>query len=349
MPALSFVLPGDPETRTGGYLYDRRIVEGLRERGWTVDVVRLGDGFPFPTEAEAAEAAAVLESLPGGRPVVVDGLAGGVLPEPLRRLSARAPVVALVHHPLAEETGLDAAARQALAASEKAGLAHARRVVATGPATAARLVRAYGVPESRLGLVTPGTDAAPPAPGNGDPPTLLTVATLTPRKGHAVLVAALARIADRRWRAEFAGGERDPACAADIRRSIVEAGLSDRVALTGELSSEALEAAYARADLFVLPSLLEGFGMVLTEALARGLPIVSTTAPAIPDTVPAAAAVLVAPGDPDALAEALAGLLDDPGRRAALRADALRERERLAGWADQAALFEKEVLEALGT
>lgn len=347
VPRLTFVLPGDPETRTGGYHYDRRIIDGLRARGWDVAILRLGDGFPFPTGTEAARAAERLEALPSGQPVVVDGLAGGVLPVPLRRLSARAPVVALVHHPLAEETGLDAAARQALAASEKAGLAYARRVVATGPATAARLVRDYAVPEARLGVVIPGTDPAPPATGSGDPPLLLTVAALSPRKGHAVLVEALRRVADRAWRADFVGSTtRDPACGDAVRRAIVKAGLETRIDLVGELSADALSECYARADLFVLPSLLEGFGMVLTEALARGLPIVATTAPAIPDTVPPDAGLLVAPDDPAALAGALARVLDDPALAGRLRSAAREARRHLADWTDQVARFEAELEKA---
>jgi glycosyltransferase involved in cell wall biosynthesis len=343
-PHLDFVLPGDPDTRTGGYLYDRRIVSGLCARGWTVDVISLGDGFPFPTEAQRAAAEATLDRLTGTGPVVVDGLAGGVLPEAMARLAARRPLIALVHHPLAEETGLDPATRDRMAASERAGLAHAARVVATGPATAARLTRDYGVSPDRLGVVVPGTDIGPIAPGTGDPPVLLCVAGLSPRKGHIVLIHALAAIADRPWRLVLVGSTtRDPACAAAVRAAIAEAGLGDRVELAGELDADGLAARYAQADLFVLPSLLEGFGMVLTEAVAHGLPIVATTAPAIPDTVPPGSGLLVPPGDAAALAEALAAVLDRPARRAALRKAAIAARDRLAGWDDQAARFEAEL------
>lgn len=348
MSTLHFVLPGDPETRTGGYLYDRRILAGLADHGWTIDLVRLGDGFPFPTEAEAADAARLLDALPPGHPVIVDGLAGGVLPDAMRRLSARHPLVALVHHPLAEETGLDPAARDALALSERAGLAHAARVIATGPATARRLVADYAVPEDRIGIVIPGTDIGPIARGSGDRPALLCVGSLTPRKGQAVLVRAVARIADRPWHLVLIGSpDRDPTYAGEVRQAVTTKGLGDRVDLAGELDADAVARHFATADIFVLPSFLEGFGMVLTEAIAHGLPIVATTAPAIPDTVPEGAGLLVPPGDEAALAAALSSLIDDPNRLDRLRDAAIRARESLAGWDDQAALFDAELRKAI--
>ncbi|MEQ8967232.1 MAG: glycosyltransferase family 4 protein [Azospirillaceae bacterium] len=340
-------LPGDPETRTGGYLYDRRIRQGLEAAGWRVDLARLGDGFPAAGAAVRESATARLAALPEGVPVIVDGLAGGVLPEGVVAAAARGPVVYLCHHALADETGVAPADRDRLVDSERRALKAAHRIVVTAPATRRRLETAFGVPAGRIAVIEPGTDPAPIAPGTGDPPVLLCVASLTPRKGHAILIEALSGLADRPWRLVLVGGDHhDPACAADIGDRIARAGLGDRITLTGELSGEALDKRYAEADLFVLPSYLEGYGMVLAEALARGLPIVSTKAGAIPDTVPADAGVLVEPGDAEALRAALAPLIEDPRARARLAAGARSARGRLPDWPAQARRF-AELLHAL--
>jgi glycosyltransferase involved in cell wall biosynthesis len=194
-------------------------------------------------------------------------------------------------------------------------------------------------------VVEPGTAPAALAAGSAgraadEPLALLCVATLTPRKGHAVLLEALAALRDRRWTLHCVGSTvRDAATTSALRALIAEHGLASRVYLHGELSADALEAMYARADVFVLASWYEGYGMALAEALAHGLPVVSTTGGAIAATVPADAGVLVPPGDAAALRTALARLLDDAGWRAALAAGARAARERLADWPTAVARF----------
>jgi len=162
---LYVVIPGDLETRTGGYGYDRRIIAGLRERGWSVSVLRLDDSFPFPTAAARTQAADVLARIPSGSTVLVDGLALGALPVEIEHESDRLRIVGLVHHPLAEETGLDPARASALEASERRALTFVRSVVVTSRATSARLAD-YGVSPDRLTVVEPGTDPAPLARGS---------------------------------------------------------------------------------------------------------------------------------------------------------------------------------------
>jgi glycosyltransferase involved in cell wall biosynthesis len=337
---LHFLVPGDPATATGGYIYDRRIAEGLRAVGWTVEVQTPGDGFPAPDEAARAEAAAVVEALPDGALVLADGLAFGVLPELAERHAQRLRWVALVHHPLALETGLGTAQAQALFESERRALAVARRVVVTSAATA-RSLAGYAVPLGRIAVVEPGTEPAPLAGGSGgEALALLCVATLTPRKGHAVLLDALAGLRERPWVLHCAGStERDAPTAAALQQAVIHHGLSGRVLWHGELDEAGLNALYARADLFVLASHHEGYGMALAEALARGLPVVSTTAGAIADTVPADAGVLVPPGDVPALRAALRRVMDEPAWRAALAAGARAARQRLPSWPMAAARF----------
>lgn len=348
--ACVFLVPGDWNSRTGGYLYDRRIVAELRARGWQVEVLSPGDGYPFPDADDLARAAEVVGALPDGTCVVADGLGFGALPDLAERHARRLCWVALVHHPLALETGLTPAQQRQLADSERRALACARGVVVTSPSTA-RALAADGVPAARTCVVEPGTEPAARAIGGGAGAgalSLLCVATVTPRKGHAVLVQALAGLRDRPWVLHCAGSRsRDPAEAARVDALAAQSGLGERIRWYGEVEAPQFEALYAQADLFVLPSLHEGYGMALAEALAHGLPVVSTTAGAIVDTVPAEAGVLVAPNDVHALREALRRVMDEPPWRAALAAGAWRAASRLPSWADAGLRFERALLQAM--
>jgi len=347
-PACVFLVPGDPASPTGGYVYDRRIIEGLRARGWSVALHSPGDGYPAPDAVALAEAERVVGALPDGALVVADGLAFGVLPELVHRHAQRLRWIALVHHPLALETGLAPEVRDALRRSEREALASARGVIVTGPSTA-RALADYGVPAERIAVVEPGTEPAPLAMGSGGGALqLLCVGTVSARKGQRELIEALAPLADRRWTLHCAGSpDRDPPALAALQAAIARHGLEARVRLHGALDASQLGVLYAQADLFVLPSFHEGYGMALAEALARGLPILSTTAGAIPDTVPPDAGVLVPAGDVPALHAALRQLLDEPARRASLAQGARRAREHLPDWLAAVARFAS-ALERMG-
>lgn len=331
---IHLILPGSLDRPTGGTLYDKRVVAGLRARGAEVTVHELPESFPLPEPADLRAADDVLSALPDGALAVVDGLAFGALPEVASKHAGRLRLVALVHHPLALETGLEPTAAEVLRAEETIALKAARRVIVTSPATRESLVRDYQVPPDACVVVPPGTDRAEMAHGSsGGALALLSVGSLIPRKGHDVLIEALAPLAGRPWHLTIAGpDDHRPATAQALRDLIAARGLDDRVRLAGALPPEDLSAAYAAADAFVLASHYEGYGMVLTEALARGLPIVSTTGGAIPGTVPRDAALLVPPGDAVALGEALARLMDEPETRRALRHGALAARDTLPDW-----------------
>ncbi|MGE0804477.1 MAG: glycosyltransferase family 4 protein [Burkholderiaceae bacterium] len=342
---IEFLVPGDPETLTGGYLYDRRIVDGLRAQGRDVRVHRLPDAFPAVDASASRASAAAFDALPDGCIAVVDGLAFGALPELAARHAARLRWVALVHHPLALETGLGPEQAQRLADSERRALASARRVIATSAATARLLAADYAVPADRIDVVEPGTDAAPLARAGRLAPgertlRLLCVATLTPRKGHRDLFEALAPLRGRDWRLHCIGSAtRDAATAAALHARLRQLHLTDRVVLTGELSAARLAEHYRGADVFVLASLFEGYGMAFAEALAHGLPIVGTRAGAAAETVPRDAGLMVAPGDVAALSAALARVLDDAVVRAGLADAARAHRARLPDWPASAAAF----------
>ena len=331
--ALDFLLPGDPQTRTGGYIYDHRIMQGLAALGWRVTVHSLDSSFPSPSLFALEDARSTLEKIPIGGIVVIDGLALGGMPDLLADQAGRLRLVALIHHPLACEKGLAPERRRALEHSEERALAAVDKVIVTSGWTMERLA-GDGVPAERVHVVMPGTDPAPLAHGSGGSSlNLLCVATLTPRKGHAVLFDALSQLRDWSWHLYCVGSlQRDITTATELRAQIERLGLTGRVTLTGEVTEDALANHYASADLFVLASYLEGYGMALAEALSRGLPLVSTSAGAIPDTVTADSAILVPEGDSGALANALAKTMDDPRVLRALASGARIGRDNLPSW-----------------
>ncbi len=335
MKSLVLVVPGRLETLTGGYGYDRRIVAGLTARGWSVSIRQLDDSFPRPTALAREEAARVLASIPDDATVLVDGLALGALPEEAAHEAARLRLVALVHHPLAGETGIDASLAIELEASERRALAAVRQVIVTSHATAGALA-GYGVDRHRIAVVEPGTDRAPLARGSrNEVVSLLCVAALIPRKGHDVLFRALASIPSRRWRLTCVGSfDRDAATAERLRALLGAEDLEDRVELVGEMDAVRLAPYYDAADVFVLPTHYEGYGMAVAEALACGLPVVGTATGAIPELVGDEAGIVVPPGDVNALARALTQVLDDmpTGTRERLAEGARRVRERLPTW-----------------
>ncbi len=269
------------------------------------------------------------------------------MPDLVQSEAERLRLVALIHHPLAAETGLSRKAAESFRQAETQALAAVRRVIVTSRYTARSLAQ-YGVSHQRIGTVEPGTDPAPLARGSESRRlALLCVATLTPRKGHAVLFDALALLRDQDWHLT---------CIGSLRRSVATfktlchqldcLGLSNRVELLGEVDAATLEACYQQADLFVLASFYEGYGMVLAEALAHGLPIVSTLTSAIPETVPTGACLLVPPGDPVALANALRQIFDDAALRSRLKSGARTARKKLRTWDRACVAFHNELEKA---
>ena len=331
MHDVVFAIPGDLDARTGGYLYDKRLTEELRSAGHSVEVLNLGSSFPHPTPADLTDACQRLAAVSASRIILADGLAFGALPGDVVS-QLRAPVCALVHHPLALETGVPPTRAQELLATEKANLAHARQVVVTSPATAKTLSADFGVPAAKITVALPGTDV--PARRRADPatPHILSVGSLTQRKGHDVLLEALCQVKDLEWRATIVGGAHDPLVAAALPELRNNLGLDCRVSFAGELDRADLDDQYLSATIFALATRYEGYGMVFAEALANHLPIVSCATGAVPETVPPEASMLVAPDDPTAFASALRAILTDRQMLARLTAGAAAAASNLPSW-----------------
>jgi glycosyltransferase involved in cell wall biosynthesis len=338
VPNCAFVIPGDLTLATGGYAYDRRVLAGLIAHGVTVSHVPLPGSYPSPTAADIAASAAVLAGLPADTTLLIDGLAYGAFPASLlARIKQR--IVALVHHPLGLETGVPPARAAELIQLETAALAHADHVVVTSPLTKRILVADFAVPAVRITVAEPGTVPAERARGSGDGRMqLLAVGSIVPRKGYSVLVKALSGLAGD-WRLAIAGSPRDAEEVARVERCILSEGLHNRIEFVGAVDDDALDALYARADLFVMPSLFEGYGMVLAEAMARGLPIVCTTGGAAAETVPDDAALKVPPGDYAALRKAIFRAITEPDLRQRLADASWAAGQRLPRWADTARII----------
>ena len=315
---MIFVRPDDA-IPSGGNVYDRRVIDGLRETGWEVTEIAIAGSWPRPSAAESAALGRELAAATDGSLVVLDGLVACGVPDVVVPHAHRLRLVVLVHLPLGDEGGPDLDAR------ERTVLHAARAVVTTSPAAAERVRRHHGL--AQVHVVIPGTDAAEPAPGTDGVSRLVCVASVTPRKGQDLLVEALTAVADRRWTLDCVGPlERDPSYVGRVRELIAAHGLGARVRLLG--SRTAIDAVYAEADLVVLPSRAETYGMVVTEALARGIPVLASATPdALGD-----AGLSFPPGDLAALTAALRAWFDDPALRENLHRSAHRRRGALTPW-----------------
>nr|WP_318205945.1 glycosyltransferase family 4 protein [Streptomyces sp. SCL15-4] len=336
-----FVLPGgvdDPAAPSGGNVYDRRICLDLPGFGWQVTRHPVPGGRPRPDRPARDRLARTLRDLPDDSVVLLDGLVACGVPEIVVPEAGRLRLAVLVHLPLGDETGLDRAVAAGLDIRERAVLRAAGAVIATSGWAGRRLVSHHGLAPDRVHVAAPGADIAPLAPGTDGVSRLLCVAAVTPRKGQHRLVEALAAVRDLPWTCECVGGlGHDPAYVARVEESIARHGLTGRLRLTGPRSGAALDASYAAADLMVLASRAETYGMAVTEALARGVPVLATDVGGLPEAVGRAPdgrvpGILVPPEDPGALAAALRRWSGDPDVRRRLRAAARGRRTALTGW-----------------
>lgn len=307
--AYYFVLPGPPGTLTGGFVYDRSMLYTLRAKGRLACCLVLPGNYPEPAEEARHSATRMLRELPDGAALIMDGLAFSPLLDTFAAEAERLRIYVLVHHPLCDETGLTAATRARLFERERRALALAHGIIVTSRHTAARLAD-FDVPGERIRVVHPGIDVVRrrTVRASGDP-VLLCVASLAPRKGQDVLLHALARVRRFAWRLLLVGPARDLTFAGRLRRLARDLRIGDRVAFHGAVENAQLARLYSAADLFVLPSYHEGYGIAAAEAAGYGLPVIASNAGALSEAVAGARHRLVPAGDSLALTDALRSVL----------------------------------------
>jgi glycosyltransferase involved in cell wall biosynthesis len=326
----------DPARPSGGNAYDGQVCRGLAALGWAVHQHPIAGAWPRPDASEHAALARAVERIPDGAVVLLDGLIASAAPDQLVPHARRLRQVVLVHMPLGHRPPEGEAG--AVRARERAVLAAAAAVVTTSAWTRRRLVELYALPADRVDVAEPGVDAAGLAPGTAAGDALLCVAAVTPDKGHDVLLDALAGATDLSWRCDCVGSlDRDPAFADGVRGRARDGGLGDRVRFPGPRTGPELDRAYATADLLVLASHAETYGMVVAEALARGLPVIAADVGGVTEALGhgddgTRPGLLVAPGDPAALGAAVRAWLGDAELRERLRRAARERRASLRRW-----------------
>ncbi|MDW3224720.1 MAG: glycosyltransferase family 4 protein [Paracoccaceae bacterium] len=337
MTQAVFAIPGDKDRKTGGFLYEATVLRALNEMGIKTAHLELPDGFPDPTPEEMMTALKALYAVPDHLPIILDGLVFGAI-DPVGLARVKAPIIAMIHHPLGTETGLTPERAAFLRANEAANLKHAAQVIVPSPHTARVLIREFGADEGLVTIAPPGFERPVFNRMPVSPPVILSVGLLARRKGHDVLLNALSCIKDLSWKAVIVGKEYDAFVADELRAQCQQLSLADRVAFPGELGEAALSRHFASATVFALATRYEGYGMVLSEAMLFALPVVSCRVGAVPDTV-GEAAILTPPDDPKAFAAALRQFLENPetardfSELSKVRARSLPE------WTDTAQMF----------
>jgi glycosyltransferase involved in cell wall biosynthesis len=336
---LHFVLPDgidDPARPSGGNTYDRNLCRGFTSLGWSVHEHPVPGFWSEPDAASFAVLEAVMRRIPDGGLALLDGLVASPSPHVLLAHARRLRLVVLVHMPLCLRSGVEDGGE--IRKRERAVLCTADAVVTTSEWSRDRLIELHALPADRLHVAQPGVSPAELATGTAAGEALLTVAAVIPDKGHDVLLDALARIPELPWHWVCVGSpDRDPEFVEDLRRRSREHGLADRVLFAGTATGADLDRAYAEADVMVLPSRAETYGMVVTEALARGVPVIATEVGGVTEALGHGSdgtqpGLVVAADDPMALADALRCWLTDAELRARLRGLARERRESLCGW-----------------
>ena len=339
MTTVHVVVPDgidDPTRPSGGNTYDRHLCRGLASLGWSVHEHAVVGGWPRPDAASFAALAGVVQRIPDDAVVLLDGLVASTAPEVLVPQARRLRVVVLVHMPLGHRPADDGA--DDVRSRERAILSAAAAVITTSAWTRRRLLELYALPTDRVRVAVPGVEPADLATGTAAGGALLCVGAVTFDKGHDLLLGALATMSDLSWRCVCVGSlDREPAFVEALRRRSLDGGLEGRMDFPGPRTGADLDRSYAAADVMVLASRAETYGMVVTEALARGLPVVAAEVGGLTEALGQGAdgilpGLLVPPEDAAALGAALRAWLGDAGLRGRLRKAARERRALLSGW-----------------
>ncbi|MGI9350416.1 MAG: glycosyltransferase family 4 protein [Rhizobiaceae bacterium] len=338
---ILFVIPGDINLPTGGYRYDRAMIEEWRKAGHVVDLLSLPGNYPFPTISDKQSALDILKTEQSASIAVVDGLAGGAHPEFLKHLATKMPVVALIHHPLCLESGLDTQAAKTLESLEAQGLQQVSGIVTTSPETSRSVQKLFAPGSDKIACVIPGVARGVIAePAKNGLIRLLCVGSVIERKGHRNLLLALCNLQHLNWHLDCVGKtDFQPELYSELLEILNARGLGNRIKFHGAVNVNDLEEKYQQAHVFVLPSLFEGYGMVYAEAIVRGLPVIGTTAGAIQDTVPSECGILVSPNNIEELSKALETMISNHEIRENYRKSSLSSASNFPTWQESSNQF----------
>ena len=343
MNAVHVVVPDgidDPARPSGGNAYDRQVCGALAEMGWPIHVHPVPGSWPQPDAAAFAALASVVQQIPDGAVALLDGLVASTVPEVLVPHAKRLRLVALVHMPLGQGS-----VESEVRIREGAVLSAAESVVTTSSWSRRMLLDMYSLRGNKVHVAEPGVEPASLAPGTAAGGALLCVAAVVHGKGHDLLLDALATMTDLPWQCLCVGSlKRDPAFAGSLRQRVLDDGLDGRLRFTGPRSGADLDRSYAAADLLVLPSRAETYGMVIIEALSHGLPVVAAHVGGVAEALGHGAGgvrpgLLIPPENPAALAAGLRTWLEDADVRAVWRRAARQRRGSLPAWSATASVL----------
>lgn len=338
---ILFIIPGDINLPTGGYRYDKQIIEAWKNSGFDVTLISIIGSYPFPSDEDQKLALEEISNFPKADIAVVDGLLGGTSPKFMEAVSQKMPTVALIHHPLCLENGLDKQTAQKLKALEHQGLEFTSSLITTSPTTSKTVSGLFGYAINKIHTVLPGVERGNISTGSQtECINLLCVGSIIERKGHKVLLQALSELKALNWKLDCIGSTNfDPKLYDKLKNIIAEEGLSKKVIFHGAVDEAVIQKAYESADVFVLPSLFEGYGMAYAEAIVRGIPVIGTTAGAIPETVPDACGILVEPENVKELAQALEQLITNTKLREQYKKKTLKAEPSFPTWESSANQF----------
>ncbi|HEX2933974.1 MAG TPA: glycosyltransferase family 4 protein [Bacteroidales bacterium] len=342
---LHFLIPGDIDTLASCYIYDKRLIEGLKKKGHAVEVHRLSDDFPFPSDESIIQFTKTIRQIPKGETVIIDSLALGVIPAVLKELSITNPIIGLMHLPLSVDPNYSAYQRTLITKPEMEALGYVGKFIVSSLYTQETLIN-LGIDENKINLVTPGIDDVPQKKNYPERPSkLLSIANMCRSKDHSLLVRALTALKDKDWELHCYGNlDWDRNYLADFQALIRKNNLQKKILVHGTISGKELSDAYLEADLFVHPSDFETYGMAMVEALAHGLPVVASTGGGIQKTIPSKMAQFFKPSDVYGLQSILEELFENPVIYKRLYTQALTYKQTAQTWSQTIELFEKALM-----
>ena len=342
---LHFLIPGDIDTLASCYIYDKKIIEGLKNKGHKVALYRLADDFPFPSDKSLKHCQEVVKSIPKSEPIIIDSLAFGIIPSVIKKVSTTNPIIGLIHLPLSADPNYSAYQRTLITSQEMEAFKLATKFIVTSEYTLEVLLN-LGIEKHKINLVIPGIDNFPQKKKYPEIPTkLLSIANLCRSKDHAILVRALTALKDKNWVLDCYGNlDLDREYLADFQSMIRKNHLQNKILIHGTISGQELSDAYLNADLFVHPSEFETYGMALAEALSHGIPVIATTGGGICKTVPAKMGQFFKPSDVYGLQSILEELFENPEVYKKLYTQASTYKDKAQTWTKSIDLFETALL-----